>query len=142
MFPGTANCEVNSFSGANNHRSINAQMMESSSDLPSKHAGYVSLLQLPSEQKLQQKYNCLYCARIFSTLKLLKQHIRIHTGEKPYVCRICLKPFTQFGNLRRHIRIHTGEKPFKCDLCDYRASQSDSLKSHIFTKHKSHFRLK
>lgn len=116
-------------------------MMEGSALLQSEHNRDISVPQLHYGQSYLQKYRCSYCARMFQKAKHLKQHMHIHTGERPHVCKFCSKAFTQLGNLQRHIRIHTGEKPFKCDFCDYRASQSDSLKMHVFAKHKNHYNL-
>ena len=37
--------------------------------------------------------------------------------KRVYVCYICNKSFSQNLNLKQHIKIHSGEKLFKCEVC-------------------------
>lgn len=60
----------------------------------------------------------------------MKQHTRIHTGDRPFECTWCDKAFAQCGDLKRHVRIHTGEKPFQCSTCGKAFAQCGNLKRH------------
>ena len=73
--------------------------------------------------------NVMCARRVFVNLSGLKEHMRIHTNERPYECDVCEKRFRRSSNLKMHMRIHTHEKPYECDECEKRFSQSSNLKS-------------
>ena len=78
------------------------------------------------------KYQCIICGKKCVSLKQLKAHKRIHTGEKPFQCTFkkCGKSFAHKHDLVRHERIHTGEKPYQCHQCDKKFRQLSTLKAH------------
>jgi len=78
----------------------------------------------------RRSHQCTWCPKRFVTTGHLKQHIRIHTGDRPFKCSWCNKAFAQCGDLKRHERIHTGEKPFKCLTCGKAFAQCGNLKKH------------
>jgi len=73
---------------------------------------------------------CNLCNKVFANKRNLREHHKIHTGEKEFSCPVCEKKFAQKGALTRHERTHTGLKPFQCSQCDYRCSDSSNLKNH------------
>eukprot|EP00038_Savillea_parva_P030927 m.81569 g.81569 ORF g.81569 m.81569 type:complete len:332 (+) comp9411_c0_seq1:345-1340(+) len=76
------------------------------------------------------EFECEWCQKPFKYPSQLKEHIRVHTREKPYPCTFCSKAFSHSSALTQHERIHTGEKPFKCSHCNKAFSQSSNLKRH------------
>ncbi|XP_069856754.1 zinc finger protein 784 isoform X2 [Dipodomys merriami] len=75
-------------------------------------------------------FACRFCAKPFRRSSDLRDHERVHTGERPYHCGVCGKGFTQSSVLSGHARIHTGERPFLCALCGRAFNNSSNFRKH------------
>lgn len=67
------------------------------------------------EMDSRLKFKCRYCFRELSSRQNLREHLYIHTGEKPYVCNEagCGQKFRQGSLLSIHRRIHLEVKKSK-----------------------------
>ncbi|GAB0098365.1 zinc finger protein 239 isoform X1 [Sergentomyia squamirostris] len=83
-------------------------------------------------------HSCEQCSKSFRTRLALKIHIRSHTDERPYVCETCGKGFKTISSINNHRAIHQEERQFPCPVCPYRASTKANLKIH----HRTHTGLK
>lgn len=52
-----------------------------------------------------------------------------------FSCPMCNRYFNKEWNLKQHLRIHTGERPYSCHLCPYKSTQNSTLKRHMLTQH-------
>ncbi|XP_075392689.1 zinc finger protein 784 [Tenrec ecaudatus] len=75
-------------------------------------------------------FACRFCAKPFRRSSDMRDHERVHTGERPYHCGVCGKGFTQSSVLSGHARIHTGERPFRCTLCGRTFNNSSNFRKH------------
>ncbi len=76
-------------------------------------------------------YACKYCSKVFTHLASYFKHEKLHkTSHKTNACPYCAKRFTTIYYLRDHIRLHTGEKPFECEKCGERFSLKPNLYMH------------
>ncbi|KAK1154888.1 zinc finger protein 16-like [Acipenser oxyrinchus oxyrinchus] len=78
----------------------------------------------------EKPYHCTDCGKRFRHAGQFKAHKRIHSGETPYSCIECGKSFTVFSTLKRHQRIHTGEAPYLCTHCGKRFKEQCNLNTH------------
>lgn len=69
--------------------------------------------------KKEIKYICQFCGKNFIKPFMFREHLRIHTNEKPFECRQCKQTFRLKCTYQRHVLSHLDMKkrPFKCTLC-------------------------
>ncbi|XP_060899646.1 zinc finger protein 408-like isoform X5 [Labrus mixtus] len=89
------------------------------------HCSRVTYTQTP-------KVQCPLCPKLLANGGSLRNHMKLHTGEKSHNCQHCGRSFSQKGNLESHLRIHSGEKPYHCSDCDKSFSQKTELRRHMF----------
>ena len=83
------------------------------------------------KQKHRKRIVCKICKKEFSSKKTLRDHKRIHTGEKPFKCQVCNQRFRCQSGLKYHEVTHTNEKKYRCELCGVSFLRSNYLKEHL-----------
>ncbi|XP_065219966.1 zinc finger protein 888-like isoform X2 [Planococcus citri] len=86
----------------------------------------------------QRPYACTQCPKSFRTKGCLVQHMLVHGDEYKYTCEYCGKKSKKLTTHVNHVNIHTGTKPYKCPDCDRPFRQLSDMKKH----RKTHLKYK
>ena len=122
-------------SGLNFHIAIHHK-----DNYPCKKCGDVfanrELLLRHRESMHHKVWPCEHCDQVFKVKRMLENHIRTHTKEKPFQCHICAALFTQKAGLMAHILCHDEFRPKRsCPKCSKMFVRKHDLKRHLIKYH-------
>lgn len=84
-----------------------------------------------THRRQRLRLQCTLCSYATVHHTHMKDHRRVHTGERPHQCSHCGRCFVQRSNLMKHLRSHAGEKPFRCQLCPLAFTRKMTLDAHM-----------
>lgn len=76
-------------------------------------------------------FKCSKCDKEYTRLNHLQRHEESHTRKKVHVCKICSKTLVRMEHLKRHLVTHLKEKPFSCNTCNRVFSRIEHLHNHM-----------
>ncbi|XP_064483372.1 zinc finger protein 211-like [Ornithodoros turicata] len=90
----------------------------------------------PVERVHRGRHKCRFCQYSSDHTTHVRDHERVHTGERPYVCAVCTKGFTSKRNLGNHSKtVHEGQRNYGCSVCGYTFTQKIHLQRHAQRLH-------
>ena len=100
-----------------------------------KHRGKKRGLQTSSQQFPKI---CNLCEKELNSHSSLRNHMMIHTGDKPYKCDVCGKVYRRIGRMKSCQLLHAGElrsEPYTCEKCGKVMSSKNILQKHMVRIH-------
>jgi hypothetical protein len=64
----------------------------------------------------RKKHACDICGKLLTRSTTLRDHQKIHSGEKPHECKICAKAFARRPDVLQHEKTHGAARTFVCGL--------------------------
>ncbi|XP_071539602.1 uncharacterized protein [Panulirus ornatus] len=80
------------------------------------------------------KFSCTKCDFLGNSRKQLKDHEKSHANVL-LQCELCDHVSTSATGLRQHMLIHSQEKPFQCRYCSFTCKTTGNLRYHVRNKH-------
>lgn len=80
------------------------------------------------------KFSCTKCDFLGNSRKQLKDHEKSHANVL-LQCERCDHISTSCTGLRQHMLIHSQEKPFQCRYCSFTCKTTGNLRYHVRNKH-------
>uniref|UniRef100_A0A182Y139 C2H2-type domain-containing protein n=1 Tax=Anopheles stephensi TaxID=30069 RepID=A0A182Y139_ANOST len=83
----------------------------------------------------EDRAECEQCGAVFTSNKLLKQHIESHNTARNYQCVECKRSFKTQHQLNRHFKVHSDVR-YQCEHCEVSYTRRDKLRMHVEKAHK------
>ncbi|KAK8394096.1 hypothetical protein O3P69_006357 [Scylla paramamosain] len=106
-------------------------------------AAAVAAASQPQQQRQQQQLGCepplglrcRQCGLLARNPYHLRQHLMIHSGERPLKCGLCPYSCIKTNDLKKHMDTHTGQKRYQCPYCPHRSARRNSMRLHVASRH-------
>ncbi|RZF36619.1 hypothetical protein LSTR_LSTR007322 [Laodelphax striatellus] len=87
----------------------------------------------------RSSYPCRVCSKVLSTKNTLREHMMIHSGEKPHECMLCGKLIRHKANFILHVQSHSQRRHLPpshfCHLCETDFATKAELSRHQAEMH-------
>lgn len=86
----------------------------------------------------EPKFKCIFdgCTKAFIDNAKLKDHVKLHEGNRDHLCHLCEKSYFHQKDLKRHLDVAHKATIFYCEVCTFTISRKDYLRNHLNSAHK------
>ncbi|KAA0203154.1 hypothetical protein HAZT_HAZT004377 [Hyalella azteca] len=83
-----------------------------------------------------KEFVCTECPRSFYRRIHFRDHMRMHTRERPYSCEVCHKRFIWRDSVKKHMETHITAAKYSCRLCGKWFRWLQGIRQHLQQQHK------
>ena len=80
-----------------------------------------------------KNHSCEICGKDAMNISSCRRHKKFHCQQ--IACHVCGRVMSSACKLKEHMNVHTGDKPIECDVCHKKLPSSSALKNHKTRMH-------
>ncbi|RUS77117.1 hypothetical protein EGW08_015133, partial [Elysia chlorotica] len=113
------------------HGSQNNELLQC--NLCSREFKEVTRLRQHLQRHRNKTHSCQLCGQSGMNIGQLRHHKKLH--KQQVSCSVCGRVMNSEASLKEHMNVHTGDKPIDCDVCHMKLPSQSALANHKIRMH-------